>query len=29
MGHSEHGSQRFYLLPGLYAIIVIQDFQIY
>ena len=29
MEHSEHGSQDFYPLLGLYAIIVPQDFQNY
>ena len=29
MGHSEHGSQSFYPLPRLYAVIVPQDFQNY
>ena len=27
MGHFEYGSQGFYSLPQLYAIIVLQDFQ--
>ena len=29
MGHSEHGSQGFFPLPRLYAIIVLKDFQNY